>query len=522
MKIKRIFALPNPNTTIMKFNLLKRKQKQTTNYEGAKAWALTPELELYTAVVTASLTNKFYETEVLRLERIRQLIGLCDAAFVAKLAVYTREKMYLRSVPIVLAAELAKIHSGDSLVKNTVARVVKRADEIMELLAYYQFTNDRKYNKKLNKLSKQIQKGLGVAFNNFDEYQFAKYNRKGEVTLKDALFLVHPKAKDEVQQAIFDKIVKDTLTTPYTWEVELSKLGQTSYPSDAAKARAFTAKWEELIDSGRLGYMALMRNLRNILQANVSGDHIKKVAKTLADPEKVSRAKQLPFRFLSAYRELEKVQLPFVNYLLTALEKAVKASAKNIKGFGLNTSVVLAADVSGSMYSTISPKSKIRCYDIGLVLSMLMNNRSKNVTTGIFGDTWKIVNLPKDNILANTQALNKIEGSVGYSTNGYKVIGDLIKRKAVVDKVMIFTDVQLWDSNRGGNGLQQSWANYKRSVAPKAKLYLFDLAGYGTTPLAIKKIEVHLIAGWSDKIFDMLAAIEEGGDAVAEINNITL
>ena len=208
----------------MKFNLLNRKQNLTINYEGAKAWKLTPQLELYTAVVTASLSNKFYETEAKRMARIKTLIAKCDPVFVAKLAVYTREIMYLRSVPIVLVAELAKIHSGDSLVKNTVARVVKRADEIMELLAYYQFANDRKYNKKLNKLSKQIQKGLGMAFNKFDEYQFAKYNRQGEVTLKDALFLVHPKATNTVQQAIFDKIVKDTLSTPYTWEVEFIQI----------------------------------------------------------------------------------------------------------------------------------------------------------------------------------------------------------------------------------------------------------------------------------------------------------
>lgn len=507
----------NQIATIMKFNLLKRKTKQITNYQGAKAWTLTPELALYTAVVTASLTNKFYEKEGDRLARIKQLIEKCDPIFVAKLAVYTREKMYLRSIPIVLVAELAKLHSGDSLVKNTVARVVKRADEIMELLAYYQFANDRKSTKKLNKLSKQIQKGLGEAFNNFDEYQFAKYNRAGAVTLKDALFLVHPKAKDEVQQAIFNKIVKDNLTTPYTWEVELSRLGQEKYPSAAAKANAVTAKWEALIDSGRLGYMALMRNLRNILQADVSADHIKKVAQFLGDAEKVSRAKQLTFRFLAAYRELEQSKLPYVSYLLTALEKAVKASAKNIKGFGLKTKVVLASDVSGSMYSPISPKSKIQCYDIGLMLSMLMRNRSKNVFTGIFGNTWEMINLPADNILANTMKLRKMEGRVGYSTNGYKVINDLIKRKLKVDKILIFTDLQLWDSRNDGNSLQSSWAQYTQKYAPNAKIYLFDLQGYGQSPLRIPSKNVHLIAGWSDKVFDILAAIENGGDAIAEI-----
>ena len=120
----------------------------------------------------------------------------------AKLAVYVREKMHLRSIPLVLTVELAKQHNGDGLVSKLTNRVVQRADEITELLAYYAMANVAKELKKLNKFSKQLQKGLADAFNKFDEYQFAKYNREAEVKLKDALFLVHPKAKDEAQQAI--------------------------------------------------------------------------------------------------------------------------------------------------------------------------------------------------------------------------------------------------------------------------------------------------------------------------------
>jgi len=152
---------------------------------------------------------------------------------------------------------------------------------------------------------------------------------------------------------------------------------------------------------------------------------------------------------------------------------------------------------------------------------MLLRNRSENVFTGIFGDTWKMVNLPKDNILANTQKLNEIAGTVGYSTNGYKVIDDLIMRNIVVDKVLFFTDLQLWDSRAGGDHLQKSWLRYKH-LAPNAKLYLFDLVGYGNTPLDVKKNDVHLIAGWSDKIFGVLEAMEKGGDAIREIDKITL
>lgn len=506
----------------MKFNLLKRKQKATSNYEGQKAWKMSPEMELYSAVVTASLSNTFYEKEDERLNRIIELIPKVEPSYVAKLAVYTREKMHLRSIALVLTTELAKIHSGDSLVKNTTQRVVQRADEICELLAYYQMANKRTGTKRLNKLSKQLQKGLGEAFNKFDEYQFAKYNRDADVKLKDALFLVHPKAKDDAQQILFNKIANNELTTPYTWEVELSTLGQRGFKSEQKKERAFKQKWQELISSKRLGYMALMRNLRNILQAGVGATYIEKVAQQLSNPEAVRRSKQLPFRYLSAYRELEKLNYEYTSYLMDALEIAVEISAENIRGFGLGTKVLLAADVSGSMYSNISNKSKIRCYDIGLLLSMLLRNRSENVQTGIFGASWKRVKLPKSNILANTWKLTKMEGSVGYSTNGHLVIDDLIRKRTVMDKVMFFTDLQLWDSKNGGASLKASWEKYKRTVAPKAKLYLFDLMGYGKTPISTDRNDVYFIAGWSNKVFDILAAMEGGRRAIQEIKKIEL
>ena len=508
----------------MKFNTRMQKARITlTNYEGAKAYKMTPELELYSAVVTSSLSGKFYEGSQKRLDRIRDLIGNVSAEFVAKLAIYARTQMHLRSIPLVLVVELARIHRGNAVTKQAVTKVIQRADEITELLAYYQLANERKYNKKLNKLAKQLQKGIAAAFNKFDEYQFAKYNRAAEITLKDALFLTHPKPKDETQQVLFDKIVNNKLDVPYTWEVELSRLGQSSFKSQTERAKAFKLKWEELILSGKLGYMALLRNLRNIIEVNVSSNALKKVVETLSDPIKVRKSKQLPFRFLSAYRELESMKNSgTVSYLLDALEDAVQISAENIKGYDLDTKVLIASDVSGSMYSSISKKSKIRCYDIGLMLSMLMNNRSKNVITGIFGSTWKKVTLPSKGILRNTMELNKLEGKVGYSTNGHLVIQDLIDDHKVMDKVMFFTDLQMWNSQGEDDSLKSTWAKYKRQVAPKAKLYLFDLQGYGQAPLRITSNDVHLIAGWSDKIFDVLAAIEQGSNAVAEINKIKL
>lgn len=508
----------------MLFNFKAKQKNVVTNYEGAKAFSMTPEMELYTAVVTSTLSDKFYEGGTERVVRIRTLIQKCDALFVAQLAVYAREKMHLRSMPLVLAIELAKVYNGDDLVSRLISRIIQRADELTETLAYYELANGRtSQTKGLNKLSKQVQRGVANAFNKFDEYQFGKYNRDGAIKLKDALFIAHPKAKDAIQQAIFDKIVKDELNTPYTWETELSALGQEKYQNEAEKAQAFTAKWETLIDSNKVGYMALMRNLRNILEAKVSATHIEKVCATLADANQVAKSKQLPFRFLAAYRELKDINSGYTPSVLAALEDAVVASVVNMRGFGFDTSIVIACDVSGSMQTPISAKSKVLNYDIGLMLGMMLQSKCKNAQSGMFGDSWKVINMPSRSILQNVQEYYRREGEVGYSTNGFLVIEDLLKRQKAVDKVMMFTDCQMWDSMGSNRRISDSWLKYRKNVAPNAKLYLFDLAGHGNTPLDLSQGNgVHLIAGWSDKIFDILAAIEEGGDAVKVIQAIEI
>jgi hypothetical protein len=502
----------------MKFDsMLKGDAMQ--NYEGGEAFAMTPEMELYTAVVTSSLSDKFYEKNDERMWRIFNLVKKVTPEFVAKLAVYARTQMNLRSVPLLLTALLAKIHSGDNLVSRTIDKTVLRADEIMELLMCYQVCNPQDGEKKLKKLSRQIQEGLKKAFNRFDEYQFAKYDRDSVVKLRDALFLVHPKAKDAQQQEIFDKITNRQLQIPYTWETELSALGQQQFETQGQKQSAFRAKWEELIFSGKMGYMALLRNLRNMLTTNVSGIAIDTVANRLSDADQVQKSKQLPFRFLAAYREINGIENPNTQYIMSALEQAVRHSAANIEGFGSETTVLLACDVSGSMRSPISSKSKVQLYDVGLMLAMLLKTRCRSVVSGIFGDKWMTVNTPSDNILLSTEQMRSLEGKVGFSTNGYAVIDYLITKKMAIDKVMFFTDLQMWDSTGRNAKIRNSWNRYK-ALFPQSKLYLFDLNGYGQSPLKLAQPDVYLIAGWSDKIFDVLSAVDNGTEAVEVIKNV--
>ena len=116
------------------FNKFFKDESKVLNHEKAEAYKLSAEMELYSVVVTSSLSSKFYETTEEQIDRIAALIRKCDHQFVAQLAVYARTKMNLRSIPLFLIVELAKIHSGDNLVSKTIEKVILRADEIMELL----------------------------------------------------------------------------------------------------------------------------------------------------------------------------------------------------------------------------------------------------------------------------------------------------------------------------------------------------------------------------------------------------
>ena len=626
----------------MSYNEKLRCNNLTTNHEGAQAWRMTPEWELYTTVVTTmGVESRFYEKGDDRVRRIADLVRKVQPEFVAQLAIYAREMMHLRSVPLLLLVELAQCHHGDSLVSRAVSRTVQRADEITELLMCYQWRTGKT---DLSGLNSQLRRGLAEAFNRFDEYQFAKYDRTNrKVTLRDALLLVHPKPKDDAQAKVFRKILDDKLETPYTWETELSRTGQQHFDSAKEKKEAVRKVWQELVASRRMGYMATLRNLRNLLEASIDDASLKQVCAYLSNPEAVKNSKQLPFRFLSAYMQLQSLvdiskrplaaeitmihercqrledainarkkgvfpvrvrkvvryilrnstnsiaenamvngklgwvlskqhfrcrvivrkqfehlsdkqllgikhmenilaglqkrehtlrqkqasyegsdrKFRLVETLLLALEQAASFSAVNIPGFDEDTRILLASDTSGSMCSSISQHSSVMQYHIGILLSMLMKSRCKSVVTGMFGSTWKTYEAPSTRVLQNTIDMIQREGEVGYATNGYKVIDWLIKNRRIMDKVMLFTDCQLWNSSRNDACLAKRWDSYK-SIAPDARLYVFDLSGYGQSPVSIERDDVFCIAGWSDKVFDILAALERGNSAIDEIRRIVV
>jgi len=213
-----------------------------------------------------------------------------------------------------------------------------------------------------------------------------------------------------------------------------------------------------------------------------------------------------------------------VQRVLRALETAVLHSVNNMPIFH-NERVLLATDVSGSMQSTISERSSVQSYDIGALLAMLSQTVCYRSVVGMFGDSFKVLhNLPKENVLEATQEIHRREGEVGYSTNGYKVLNwalsDSYTNKPF-DRIMMFTDCQMYGNNTDGVNISEFWKAYKER-APYAKLYLFNLAPYGQAPLKLEDNDVYLISGWSDAIFTVIKNIEKGEDALEEVRKIDI
>jgi len=486
----------------------------TLNYEGALAFKLDALTDLYIRSASTLVGEpKYYESakdaDSELLKSIHKALEI-DPEFVLQLAVYCREKLYLRSVPLMLLAEFANSKSVGKVpnARKYVSRVIQRADELTELIAY-QFNRNKIIPRAKAKLPMMIKYGISDAFSKFDEYQFSKYNREGTVKLRDALFLTHPKPATPERQLLYDKITQDTLTIAETWEVMRSTGKMT---------------WHDVVnqifnkDGKVFNYMAQLRNLRNCLQDNtVTQADILLLCKMLSDNNAVLHSKQFPFRFLSAYREAQKIVHPLTPQVLDALEMAVSYSIENVPK--LEGTTLIASDVSGSMNSPISKNSTVERWDIGIVLGMMAHRFCQQSITGIFGTEWKAVPLAKysTGLLTNSMKLRSISNDVGWSTNGHKVIEYLINSNLQVDRIMIFTDCQMWDSsgsfslNFYDRTFAETFIKYQRKY-PNVKLYCFDLSGYGNIMIPQNTKNVCLIGGWSDKVFDFVKAFEETGN----------
>lgn len=307
---------------------------------------LTAAQRLRRSVMSCLLwESEFYEDGQTIADRICEHASAVSPEVLASVAIEARAVHNLRHVPLLLVAELAK--RGGPIVSDTLAQVIRRADELNEFMSIY-WRNGK------TPLAKQVKKGLALAFQKFDAYQLAKYDREKAVRLRDVLFMVHAKPKDDAQAAMWKQLVDGTLPSPDTWEVAMSGGGD--------KREEFT----RLLTEKKLGYFALLRNLRNMVDAGVDTDLIRQAI--LA--REGGADKILPFRYIAAARACPRLELEIDQ----SLKESVSISAK------LNGETIILVDVSGSMATRISAKSDLTRMDAAAALASVINGNLRVLT----------------------------------------------------------------------------------------------------------------------------------------------
>ena len=475
-----------------KFNTL--NTNKTTNLSGAVAYKMTDKDKLISQVLTSFFNEaKFYGDNSKALVETATKVASKDPRFVANLAIYARKEFHLRSVAHVLTCIIANVTDSKKYTRQVMNYVVERADDLTEILACYLDM----YGKPI---PNSLKKGLADNLAKFNEFQISKYNGGNKtVKFKDILQLTHAKPKNDKQSELFKKILEDNLETATRWETELSANGNNE------------ESWESLIENNQLGYMAALRNLRNIINANPK--NIDKVYEKLANKDEVLKSKQLPFRFYSAWKEIH--DLPnTTNKVLDVLNDAIEYSVENIEKIPGKTAICI--DCSGSMGSPISSKSDMHCYEIASLLGAMANKICDEAIIYTFSNTAKKLTLSsRGSILENAK-------SIGYAMGGTNIaapIDQMYYDNVIVDRIIILSDNEANHQFTNIYYTAESVAQeYRQKIGKDIWVHAIDLMGYGTQQFYGSR--TNLIAGWSEKILSFINLAEEGnGKLLSTIEN---
>ena len=416
---------------------------------------LVNEANAKNKLVRMTLANMLWENQAYmdgqsNVGMLQQLVTQVDPGFVANLALVAREKFKLRHVPLALMRELAR---AGKMRAEDLAKVIQRPDEMSEFLALY--WKDGKVP-----ISNQVKKGLAAAFGKFNEYSLAKWDKpSAAIRLRDVMFLCHPKPANLAQEILFDAVANQTLQTPDTWETELS--------GGADKRITFM----RLMAEKKLGALAFLRNLRNMVQAGVPNSAL------ITHGMSVDVSKVLPFRYLAAARIVPQLSPLLERMMLKSLASHAKLPGKT----------KLYVDVSGSMFQhKVSEKSDLLRFDAAAALAMLCAEVCEEVK--IYSFSNEVVRIP-----SNIKGFALADALKNSQRNAGTWVGKALRESASpADRVIVFTDEESHDT--------------PPNPAFGAKGYMVNVASYEN---GINQAAWLTISGFSEAVIDFIQAVEK-------------
>lgn len=502
-----------------------------STHEGGTGYARDVKSELFLLAVANMVgENAFYESAEKRDTRYAELIQkatIADPDWTARFLRWLRNEANMRTASLVGAAEFAKARKDaglDGMSRQVIDSVMQRADEPGEMLAYWTSIHGKN-------VPKPVKRGLAdAAARLYNERSFLKWDSDARgFRFADVLELGHPKPKDATQDALFEHVLDSRFNPDREIPAELGTLAvRAELMSWGVKKRhdlfhrpaaaptvlrnagmtwealagwlqgpLTKEAWEAVIPS--MGYMALLRNLRNFDEAGVSDDVAGEVVARLADPEQVAKSRQLPMRFLSAYRAAPSLRWAY------PLEQAMTHSLSNIPELGGRTLVLV--DTSGSMNSGFSKDGTLMRWDAATLFGISLAARCAHAdvvsfSNGYFGgDGTKV--FPSQKGESVLRAVERWKANGFFIGGGTDTSGAIQRhfRSGFHDRVVILTDEQA------------AYGDVGRAIPASVPLYTWNLAGYGRGHAPSGSRNRHTFGGLTDQAFRMVPLLEAGDNA---------
>ena len=511
-------------------------KEDTVNLQGHAAYALPDELRLVSMLNTLKLQSQFYKSDNDQMKELRDLIekiGLRDPKFVAQAIVYSRclgEGM--RSINHLAAALVAPFISGQEYAKRFFGAFDKkgkkggtifRMDDMSEI-------KDAWFALGQKGLPASMRKGFASVLENADTYQLAKYKN----TVIDISNLVHPNSKlskaevevefegQKVKMKALDAIMKGIAVAADTWENTQSEAGQIvakavregkldKQEAEKVLAEAKADNWEGLLKDGKLGVLAALRNIRNMMK-NPRQEMIEAWCKLITDPAKVRQALILPIHFDLAYDVVDNEfgQSKYANKVRQALQDGYIAALPNLAA-AFPGKTLIVVDNSGSMggfpvsdgktavhyYGGYSKRTQTAGYKAGLIAATFAAATGGDIIQ--FGGSahW----FPYDrNENVFSLAKKVCTASDGW-TNPHTAFELITRERKAYDRIIFISDNEV-----NGKVTSAAYKEYVRRVCDPY-VYGIDLCSYGTTPLK-RDGKVQYFFGYGPSMYESIASSE--------------
>lgn len=443
------------------------------------------------------------------------------------IARWARSDLNLRTTPIMALATAfehasSKIVQGRNIVSAYAPFIMQRADEPRNLFAAWRhiFGEVGKDGLRTKRVPAAMRRALARVLTALPEHALAKWAGNTRPTLGDVvrvadrglvkqaklLYFVNPEkwAERRAETPVLD--ARDQLFKRTEFDAEsrrLASVARLTWENLLTHFGKSKAVWEFALES--MGYMALLRNLRNLEEVKVD---LAPIAKRIADEEEVAKARQLPFRYLSA---LEHVTSPV---LQKALNKAMDLSLKNLPALKGKTAVLV--DVSGSMSASLSGQSSRSLADAAAALAGMFYSQGDDVTLIAFASTAAQVTVKGNGAMAAAEALRK--ENCGGGTNPAAGLPFIPKDVA---RVVVLSDMQCYSDHYGGESLNTAWARWKNRNDSEAWLHSVNLRGTVQSQIEQSTPRVGLMSGFSEQLISLISAVENS-ETASEAAKVTV